>query len=414
MKMSGNPERGREGLLPKVYRFCSGRLARNFILPALLAAILLYGCSPGVPGEVSAPEKPEPPTVRVRITAVGDFLMHTPLVTTSRDPGTGRYDFRDILKECRDHLSSPDFTLANLETRLAGPARGYSGYPLFNTPADLAASMREIGIDLVATANNHSLDMGREGVIATLDNLDLAGLQHLGTHRSPRERDTPPLFEIRGVKVGFLNYTEHTNGIPVPRGESHLVNLINQDQIGVEIARLKAEGCELIIAYMHFGAEYQRQPNRFQRELARQLFDSGVDVVLGSHCHVLQPMEWLTATRDGKTKRGLVAYSLGNFVSNQHWRYSDCGIILNLDIVRKPGEEARVEAASYIPVWMHRYSRGGRIGYRVLPVGKAIRDFEGKRDPLITAADYLILKQAWDDTVSLIGPDFAPAAEAAS
>ncbi len=368
--------------------------------------MFLSGCAPEA-GHTPQ-ERVDPPPVKICIATAGDFLMHAPLVTTSWDPRAGKYDFKDILKECGPYLSGPDFTLANLETRLAGPARGYSGYPLFNTPAELAENMKEMGIDLVATANNHSLDMGREGVVATLDNLDRAGLHHVGTHRDARERDRPAVFDIKGIKVGFINYTDHTNGIPVPPGADYLVNLINLDLICAEIGRLKAEGCDFIIAYMHFGTEYSRQPDGFQRTLSRQLFEAGADVVLGSHSHVVQPLEWQRVVRDGKEKQVLAAYSLGNFISNQHWRYSDCGIILNLEVVKKAGESTRLEGVSYIPVWMHKYKREGKTKYRVLPVQKAIRDYESKSDPLLTESDYRLLKQAWDDTTSLIGPDFSP------
>ncbi|MFZ5631588.1 MAG: CapA family protein [Bacillota bacterium] len=339
---------------------------------------------------------------------MGDFLMHMPLVGSSRDPHTGRYDFKEIFKECGDYLASPDFTLANLETRLAGPEKGYSGYPRFNTPAELADNMKELGIDLVTTANNHSMDMGRDGVIKTLDNLDRAGLNHVGTHRSAREREQPAVYDIRGIKVGFINYTQDTNGIPVPSEADYLVNLIQRDLMKKEIERLMEKGCQFIIAYMHAGTEYQRHPNEFQRTLARELFEAGVDVVLGSHPHVLQPPEWQRVVRDGREKRVLAAYSLGNFVSNQHWRYSDCGIILNLDIVRESGGRVSLAGVNYIPVWVHKHRRDGRTKYRVLPVEKAIRDYESKTDPLLTEADYRLLKQAWQDTTGLMGPEFSP------
>lgn len=389
-------------------RLFPDRWIKDFIFTVLVVFFLLSGCSADKNDSPPKAEPTPPPPVKIRIAAVGDFLMHMPLISTSRDSRTGRYDFRDIFKECGPYLANPDFTVANLETRLAGPARGYSGYPLFNAPAELAENMRELGIDLVTTANNHSLDMGREGVITTLDNLDRAGLYHIGTHRSAGERDKPAIFEIRGIKVGFLNYTEHTNGIPVPPGADFLVNLIKRDLIQKDIGRLKAEGPDLIIAYMHFGSEYKRSPDGFQRALARELFEAGVDVVLGSHAHVLQPMEWHCMTREGKEKKALAAYSLGNFISNQHWRYSDCGMILNLDIVKRHGESAFLEGASYIPVWVHQYRRDGKTKYRVLPAQKAIKDYETKSDPLITESDYRLLKQAWQDTVSLMGPEFSP------
>lgn len=383
-------------------------LFKKYVFPLLLIILLLSGCLGKVKdtgteaGRVGA--TPEP--IKIRITAVGDFLMHTPLLTASLDQNTGRYDFKDIFKETGEYLSKPDFTMVNLETRLAGPEKGYSGYPRFNTPSELADNMKELGIDLVATANNHSMDMGREGVIKTLDNLDRAGLHHVGTYRSLPERDKPAIFEVKGIRVGVINYTQDTNGIPVPSDADYMVNLIKKELMLKEIERIRENRCDFLIAYMHFGTEYQRHPNEFQKTLARQLFEAGVDVVLGSHPHVIQPLEWQKVFWEGKEKQVLVAYSLGNFVSNQRWRYSDSGMILNLDIEKNEGESAYLAGANYIPVWVQTYRLDGKTKYRVVPVDKAIKDYELKSDPLRTEFDYRQLKQVWQDTTELMGPDF--------
>ncbi|MFZ5652204.1 MAG: CapA family protein [Bacillota bacterium] len=351
-------------------------------------------------------DKPVEPK-KIRIAMVGDFLIHSPVIDSARDPRTGKYDFKEIFKEIRQYLSQPDFTVANLETRFAGPAKGYCGYPLFNCPSELAYDMKELGIDLVATANNHSMDMGKEGVITTLDNLDRAGLRHMGNYRSAAERERPAVFEIGGIRVGFINYAQDTNGIPVPSGSEYLVNLIRRDLMQKEIKNIKASGADLIIAYIHFGTEYQRHPNELQKTLARELFESGVDVVAGAHPHVLQPMEWQKVRIGGREKNVLAAYSLGNFISNQQWRHSDCGIILNIDIVKSPDGVTSLAGAGYIPVWVHRYTQG-LYRYRLLPMEKAIRDYEEKKDPLLTRSHYLRLKEALEDTRELMGPDFRP------
>lgn len=367
---------------------------------------LLTGCSNPGAEQAAAVDKPVEPK-KIRIAMVGDFLIHTPIIDSARDPRTGKYNFKDIFKETGQYLSRPDFTVANLETRFAGPEKGYFGYPLFNCPAELAYDMKELGIDLVATANNHSMDMGKEGVIATLDNLDKAGLRHVGTYRSAAERERPAVFDIGGIRVGFINYTQDTNGIPVPSGSEYLVNLIRRDLMQKEIQNIKASGADLIIAYIHFGTEYQRHPNEFQKTLARELFESGVDVVAGAHPHVLQPMEWQKVRIGGREKNVLAAYSLGNFMSNQQWRHSDCGIILNVDIVKSPEGVTSLAGAGYIPVWVHRYTQG-LYRYRLLPMEKAIKDYEEKKDPLLTGSHYLRLKEAWQDTTGLMGPDFKP------
>lgn len=288
-----------------------------------------------------------------------------PLIRTSYDPASKTYSFKKIFTEVEPLLKDADFTVANLETTLSGPEKGYSGYPIFNSPAQLAYDMKDMGIDMVSTANNHCLDMGLKGLLTTLDNLDAAGLKHLGTYRSPGEKKEPMLVDIKGIKVGFINYTENTNGIPVPAGNSHAVNIINRDNMLYEVQQLR-EKADIIVAIVHFGTEYQRSPNEFQKKLVKELFEGGADIVLGGHVHVVEPMEWQTVVRNGKETRCFVIYSLGNFVSNQNWRYSDCGIILNMYITRDPGGEARLEKVDYVPAWVDTYPVEGRNHYRVL------------------------------------------------
>lgn len=372
----------------------------------ILALFTLIIFLPGCAQPEEKPATPAPPKVRVAL--AGDFLMHMPVVYSAKDPATGRYDFKEIFKDVDYYLARPDFTMANLETRLAGPDRGYSGYPRFNTPADLANDMKEMGIDLVTTANNHSMDMGRQGVLTTLDNLDRAGLKHIGTYRSPQERDSPIYFDINGIRVGFINYTQDTNGLPVPSKAGYMVNLVRRDLMMDELGRLKESGCQFIIAIVHSGTEYQRHPNQFQKTVARELFDAGVDVVAGSHPHVIQPLEWQTKTVEGRSKKVLAAYSLGNFISNQRWRYSDCGIILNLEIVKNEDGTASLAGADYLPVWVDTFEEGGLTRYRVLPVSQAINNYEAGADPLLTEGDYYALQQVWQDTTGLMGPEFSP------
>ncbi|MHB8158027.1 MAG: CapA family protein, partial [Desulfocucumaceae bacterium] len=205
-----------------------------FALLFMLIVTLLPGCA--------NPKKNSPvpaPPQKIRIAIAGDLLMHMPVVNSDRDPKTGKYDFKESFIEIGPCLAEPDFTMINLETRLAGPSRGYSGFPRFNTPSALAEDLKVLGVDLVTTANNHSMDMGQDGVIKTLDALDRAGVPHTGTYRSPAERDTPVYFDINGIRVGFINYTQNTNGLPVPSNAGYMVNLIIRDQIMGEIDRLK-------------------------------------------------------------------------------------------------------------------------------------------------------------------------------
>ncbi|MGQ9531869.1 MAG: CapA family protein [Desulfotomaculales bacterium] len=380
----------------------------KFLGVVVLALLYLVVLGQAVVG-LAEPTPPGPGQFRVatvHLAAAGDFLMHLPVVQAAWCPVTGGYDFTEIFLPVAPHLSEPDLTLVNLETRLAGSHRGYSGYPLFNSPAELARDMKKLGIDLVATANNHSLDMGVEGVGATLHHLRAAGLIPLGTCVSEEEAASPVVCEVKGIRIGFLNYTQSLNGFTPPPDRPYLVGrLDDEERISTDLERLRGEKVDLVVAYLHFGTEYQRRPDDYQLTVVRRLVAEGVDVVLGSHPHVVQPMESWSVLRDGYERPVFVIYSLGNFVSNQRWRHSDCGIILNLWIEKElPSGLTRLKRVDYVPVWVHRFSADGRLRYRVLPAGEALARYERGEDPLLTREDYGRLRQVREDITSLLGP----------
>ena len=387
-------------MLHKNCLFYKAWVPLGVILLILLPALICQGCSPADKPQADALKE----ETRVSITAVGDFVMHMPLVNAAYKSEQSKYDFKPMFSGVEKYLAGADFTLANLETRLAGPERGYSGYPKFNTPAELAGDMKALGIDMVTTANNHSMDMGKDGIITTIDNLDRAGLLHIGTYRSQEERDQPFTVDIKGIRLGFLNYTQSTNGIPVPASSPYLANTIERAQILKDIANLKDRKPDLIIACIHFGTEYLQEPNEFQRTLTRELFEQGVDMVLGSHVHVLQPMEAQKISIDGREKDCFVIYSMGNFISNQRWRYSDCGVILNLNIIKTPSDGVKIAEAGYIPVWVHTYRTGDRLNFRVLPVDEAIENYQADKENLLSEKDYQRLLQVKQDVTAVLGP----------
>lgn len=380
------------------------------LLVVLITA--LPGCSSLVkPSSRSGPipTPAPPPPQRVTVTAVGDLLMHMPVVNSARQPD-GSYDFRPIFSEVADYLKEGDLTIANLETRLAGKEYGYSGYPVFNCPESLAWNLKELGVDVVTTANNHTLDHGWPGIVNTINNLESAGLDYVGTHQTKGDSDQAFITEVKGMKIGILNYTENTNGIPLPKGNEFSVDLIQPEKIFGEIDKLKNNGAEVIIAYLHFGTEYQRYPNKFQTKLVDDLFQRGVDIVFGDHVHVIQPIEYKKVSTAGGEKNCLVVYSLGNFISNQSWRYSNCGLITNVELEKSAGKVS-IKNVDYIPVWVDTYVREGKLSYRVLPVQKAMEDYRFKSDPLLTSEDYIKLQEVWQDTTSLISetcPVIAP------
>lgn len=364
----------------------------------LLTAVLLAGCSAEPVTSVKTPLLPEPRLVSINIVAVGDLLMHMPVIQSVKNPESGSYEFSKIFSPVQGLIESADYSIANLETRLAGAEYGYSGYPVFNCPSDLAGEMKKIGFDLFLTANNHSLDKGTGGVIATLSNIDIAGLDHVGTYSSADDKIKPLIKSIKGIRVGIINYTTITNGIPVPTDKPYLVNVVDRPAILKELQTIKDAGVDIIIACIHFGNEYSRYPSGEQKELVNFLFDSGVDVVLGNHVHVVEPAEIRTVTENNVEKKKFVIYSLGNFISNQRWRYSDSGLLINLAINKdiKSGKTTLGEI-KLVPTWVDTYRISGKQNYRILEVDQAIKAYDNKTDPLLTAEDYQRLQQVAEE-----------------
>ena len=203
----------------------------------------------------------------------------------------------------------------NLETTFAGESnRGYSGYPEFNTPSELGEALKNIGLDVLSTANNHSMDRREKGIIATLDALDEIGIAHTGTYRSEEERDEVLVKEVNGIKIAFISFTYGTNGIPIPSGKEYLVNLIDEDLILEQINLAKEQNVDLICASMHWGVEYAQKQNKEQERLADFLIQNDVKVIIGNHAHVIEPMEMRKVTLDdGTEKEGFVVYALRKF-----------------------------------------------------------------------------------------------------
>lgn len=361
-----------------------------FVIPLFLAALLSGLLFNGKPALVAQAPPPAPPApTRITVAFTGDVLMHISLVNAART-ADGAYDFAPMFAPIAPYLKNANYTVANLETRLAGAKRGYTGYPCFNSPDSLAPALRDAGVDMLATANNHSLDKGADGLLTTLTTLDANKLAHVGTFRTPEEQATPILVDINGVKVAFLNYAEMTNGIPIPAGKSYVINMIGDGQgIIKEATAAKAHGADLVIAFLHFGTEYQRQPNDNQQLLAKKLLANGVDAVIGAHPHVVQPIKRVTVKRSDVPYTGYVIYSMGNFVSGQRDRYRDSGIMVYLDI-EKSVTATIVTGVRYLPVYVQRGVLDGRIRYRVLPLvpGEKVQS-----DVPLTAADIARMKQ---------------------
>ena len=314
----------------------------------------------------------------IHLTAIGDIMCHGPNYKAAYNSSTNSYDFSPFFKNISNYTSKADLTIGNLETTFAGEARGYSGYPTFNSPSELGQAIKDIGVDVLGTANNHCMDKGYSGLSSTLDTLDEMGFSHMGTSRSVDEQNTILVKDVNGINIAFLAFTYGTNGISIPSDKSYSVNLIDRDLILKQLESAKRLNVDMICVNMHWGVEYQTSPNSEQKELADFLFKNGVDIIFGSHPHVLQPMEKRTVTLDdGTTKDGFVIYSLGNFISNQSDVNTQDTIILNLQIT-KSGKEGKISIDSfdYIPVYCYNKGSGAKNRYELIDLKKSISDYE--------------------------------------
>ena len=350
-----------------------------FLLTVILTSVL--GACQMPPTDQSEPEKAEtseemsegeaverepPPAKRVTLAATGDIMVHSTQIKAARQHD-GSYDFNSVFTDIQPYLEAADLTFANLETTFGG-SEPYTGYPLFNAPDAMADALKNAGFDIIQTANNHTMDSKAKGAVRTYNVLREKGLSPVGTAASPEDRK-PLIVEKNGIKLAFLAYTYGTNGIPVPEDQPYLVNLIDEDVIAQDIQQSKEDGAEFIIVGLHFGNEFEREPNEEQRQLVNRVFEMGADVILGGHPHVLQPMEQMEVGGEKK----FVIYSLGNFVSNQFSYtvsnpYANKGVILYLDIEKHAeNETAALKEVRFLPTVVHRYEQNG-IGYTILPI----------------------------------------------
>ena len=348
----------------------------------------------------------------INIVAIGDTLCHSQNFKDAYDSSTGIYDFSPMFKYVSKYFTDATVAVGNLEATLAGPSRGYSGYPTFNTPEHLAIDLKELGLDVMTTANNHTLDLGFSGLESTLTYLDDAGLVHTGSARTHEEQDKILMQDLNGIKTAFLAFTYGTNGIPVPSGKEFCVNLIDKDFIKSKIDQAKAEGAELICVSMHWGDEYHTEPNATQKDLAEFLIKNDVQVILGCHPHVLEPMEMKTVTmEDGSTKTGFVIYSMGNFFSAQTFANTRNTLILNVQ-VRKDGETGQIsiDNATYTPIYVFDNNTGGNPNnngsdrYELLDIESIISDYESGTGNW-NSTMYNLAKTELDRTVNILGPE---------
>jgi len=332
------------------------------------------------------------------INFVGDLMCHSTQFNYAHVKDDS-YDFSGVFSEVKKYLSDADFTIGNFETVLAGNKKRYSGYPYFNAPDDFLLAIKEAGFDFLVNANNHAIDKGVKGVERTINIMDELGINHTGTYLSQQDRDSIRIININEIHFAILSYSYSTNGIPLPKGKNYIMNLIDYDLIEKDIAEARNEGVDIVLVYFHFGEEYQREPNSYQKEVINNTINSGADIIIGSHPHVVQPVNYFK-TNKANLDTGFVAYSLGNFISNQRWRYSDSGVILKIKVSKNIlTDSVYLSDVSYLPTWVFKGKTKKGREYIILP---AEISYDDSLYSYLRKSDKEKMQQAFEDTKYII------------
>lgn len=311
----------------------------------------------------------------ITLSAVGDILIHD-RVYDDAETANG-YDFMPMLEHVKPFLNDTMITFANQETMIGGEKLGLSGYPAFNSPIEIGDALKEVGVDVVSIANNHTLDRGEAVIQAAIKYWDEMDMMYVGAYQDEKDRDTLRVYETKeGVSVAFLAYTYGTNGINVPKGKDYLVNYIDKKSIAKAIDEAK-EKADVTVLSLHFGEEYERMPNKKQKDLVQFAADQGVEIVLGHHPHVLQPMEWVEGKAGNET---FVIYSLGNFLSGQKELHQRIGGIVKMTIKQTTTEEKEtIEVTD--PQFMLTYVHDDdEHNYEVIPMHQLTDDILKNKD----------------------------------
>jgi poly-gamma-glutamate capsule biosynthesis protein CapA/YwtB (metallophosphatase superfamily) len=325
------------------------------------------------------PKRVTPP-VQLTVEVNGDILVHSPVWARAREDGQGRYDFAPMLREIRPYVRSADLAICHVETPMS--PRPPEGYPVFNTPPQLARGIGQTGWRICDTASNHSVDQGQYGIDQTGLALDRAGVLHTGSFSSRAAQRRTLMTRVKGVKVAFLAYTEMTNGIVPPHPWS--VNIANVSAVRRAARAARRHGAQVVIVNFHWGTEFQAAPSAFQLATARALTkDPDITAIVGQHAHVVQPIRRV----NGK----LVVFGEGQLLSNQSAAccsvQTEDGMLvfLHITVERK---RSKVVSIGYMPTWDRHPD------YTVLPIGDALRGHE---------APPAVLRASYERTTSVVG-----------
>ena len=311
--------------------------------------------------EVQMTETTKSQDSKVTIVAVGDNLIHNTLIDAG-EQGDGSRDYNSFYEEISPYIKSADIAIINQETMLGGSSFKYAGYPNFNTPWEVGDAAINAGFDIFTCATNHSMDIGTAGIEKELEYFSKhPEVTHVGTNASEEEYNAITYYEKNGITFALLNYTYGTNGIPVPENKYYCVNLLKKEKVKTDIATAR-KNADVVIVLPHWGTENSHDTNEQQKEYNKIFSDLGVDIVIGTHPHVLQPVEWIENEETGK--KMLVYYSIGNFISHQVNLNQMVGGMAEITVERKGGE-IQITNAKLAPVIDYYRNTGNGYKFRV-------------------------------------------------
>ena len=361
---------------------------------------------------------PEPTTAAISLRCAGDIMGHLSQIEGAYVKETDSYDFKPVFSLIKPYMQDCDICMANIETTFKG-SKPWQGYPGFNSPDELLYDIVDTGIKVALLSNNHMFDTRITGLMRGLEMFREAGVMTAGAQKDGEENYT--IIEINNVKLGIVAYTYETsmynglhtvNGIAIPADDYDNMNGFGYQNYDADLAKIKATidnckaaGAQVIVAYMHWGEEYQNSANNWQKRIAQDLADNGADMIIASHPHVVQEIDEINIARDGHLHKIPVFYSIGNFVSNQRQetlsnKYTENGLLACVDFVYSY-EEERIIDIKYgaVPTWVERYNKNGRRQYYIVPLTEGFEeyDFWAESGHLNRA------KQALEDLKKIVG-----------
>ena len=370
--------------------------------------------------QVKQPEQPEIPIeqpISIKISAVGDIMVHEPQYKAAYNSETNTYDFTENFIYVKPYIQAADLAICNLETVFAGGEP--QGYPAFNAPDSLAEAIKSTGFDVALLSNNHILDKGIDGMLRTIDVVNKAGISSTGAHKLEDKQYI--IKNVKGINIGIVSYTYETpsvngrktlNSNIISERALPLLNTFSYETLDADVEKVKAnidaakaDGAQVIICYFHWGEEYQQTPNEFQTQLASSVSKAGADIIFASHPHVLQSVNIITD--ETSKKETAVFYSMGNFISNQRTetlknRYTEEGIIakVSFDIMKSTGIISDYKVSA-VPIWVEKH-KGKTTEYAVIPLDK---DFS--QNPALIGSGHLSrAKVALSDIIKIVGSEF--------